>query len=151
MAARFHTASCALLCRGDIAHAIVEFQKDNGGFLSADDLANYRSGFDEPVTTSFGDIRLYACGPWCQGPSLLQALNLLDGAELRKLGHNSADYLHHITEAVKLSFADREAHFADPRMADGPIDAVLPPANPRQPSGTTRPGRARPEMPPTSD
>src|SRR5436190_14804566 len=97
--------------RGDIARAIVKFQKEQGGFLSADDLANYHSGFDEPVSTTFGDIRLYACGPWCQGPSLLQALNLLDGAELRKLGHNSAGYLHRITEAVKLSFADREAYF----------------------------------------
>ena len=66
--------------RGDIARAIVGFQKDNGGLLSADDLAGYRSGFDEPVETTFGDIRLYACGPWCQGPSLLQALNLLDAA-----------------------------------------------------------------------
>jgi gamma-glutamyltranspeptidase/glutathione hydrolase len=60
--------------RGDIAQAIVKHQKENGGFLSADDLANYRSGFDAPVTTTFGDIQLYACGPWCQGPSLLQAL-----------------------------------------------------------------------------
>ena len=111
--------------RGDIARAIVKFQKEQGGFLSADDLANYHSGFDEPVSTSFGDIQLYACGPWCQGPSLLQALNLLDGAELRKLGHNSAGYLHRITEAVKLPFADREAYFGDPRMVDVPIDALL--------------------------
>src|SRR5256886_3859746 len=111
--------------RGDIAQAIVRFQKENGGFLSAEDLAGYRSGFDEPVETSFGDIRLYACGPWCQGPSLLQALNLLDAAELSKLGHNSAGYLHLITEAVKLAFADREAYFGDPRVIDVPIDALL--------------------------
>ena len=111
--------------RGDIARAIVKFQKENGGILSAEDLANYRSGFDEPVETSFGDIKLYACGPWCQGPSLLQALNLLDGAELRKLGHNSAGYLHRITEAVKLAFADREAYFGDPRIVDVPIEALL--------------------------
>ena len=88
--------------RGDIARAIVKHQKENGGLLSAEDLANYHSGFDEPVETSFGDIKLYACGPWCQGPSLLQAFNLLDAAELHKLGHNSIGYLHHITEAVKL-------------------------------------------------
>ena len=102
--------------RGDIARAIVKYQKENGGILSAEDLANYRSGFDEPVETTFGDITLYACGPWCQGPSLLQAMNLLDGAELKKLGHNSAGYLHRITEAVKLAFADREAYFGDPRV-----------------------------------
>ena len=61
--------------RGDIARTIVKYQKENGGILSADDLANYRSGFDEPVQTTFGDITLYACGPWCQGPSLLQAMS----------------------------------------------------------------------------
>ena len=111
--------------RGDIARAIVKYQKENGGILSAEDLANYRSGFDEPVATTFGDITLYACGPWCQGPSLLQAMNLLDAAELKKLGHNSAGYLHRITEAVKLAFADREAYFGDPRVIDVPIDAML--------------------------
>ena len=72
---------------GDIADRIVAFQKQNGGFLSAEDLAGYRSGFADPVETSFLDIRLYGCGPWCQGPSLLAALNLLDAAELRALGH----------------------------------------------------------------
>jgi len=111
--------------RGDIARAIVKYQKENGGILSAEDLANYRSGFEEPVAAAFGDITLYACGPWCQGPSLLQALNLLDGAELKNLGHNSAGYLHRITEAVKLAFADREAYFGDPRVIDVPIEALL--------------------------
>ena len=137
--------------RGDIARAIVKFQKENGGFLSADDLANYRSGFDEPVETSFGDIRLYACGPWCQGPSLLQALNLLDGAELRKLGHNSTGYLHRITEAVKLAFADREAYFGDPRMVDVPIEALLSRDYAQQRREMIRPDRAWPEMPPAGD
>ena len=75
--------------RGDIAQKIVKFQKENGGFLSAADLADYRSGIASPVETSFGGIRLYGCGPWCQGPSLLQALNLLDASLMRSLGHNS--------------------------------------------------------------
>ena len=74
-------AARAAFYRGDIAQKIVKFQKENGGFLSAaEDLADYRSGIASPVETSFGDIRLYGCGPWCQGPSLLQALNLLDAA-----------------------------------------------------------------------
>src|ERR1043166_8794803 len=137
--------------RGDIAQAIVKFQKENGGLLSAEDLATYRSGFDEPVETSFGDINLYACGPWCQGPSLLQAMNLLDGAELRKLGHNSSGYLHRITEAVKLSFADREAYFGDPRMVDVPIEALLSRDYARQRRDMIRPDRAWPEMPPAGD
>jgi gamma-glutamyltranspeptidase/glutathione hydrolase len=137
--------------RGDIASAIVKFQQENGGFLSADDLANYRSGIEEPVETSFGDIQLYACGPWCQGPSLLQALNLLDGAELRNLGHNSTGYLHRITEAVKLAFADREAYFGDPRLVDVPIEALLSRDYARQRREMIRPDRAWPEMPPAGD
>ena len=137
--------------RGDIARAIVKFQKENGGLLSADDLASYCSGFDEPVETSFGDIKLYACGPWCQGPSLLQALNLLDAAELRKLGHNSTGYLHYITEAVKLAFADREAYFGDPRMIDVPIEALLSRDYAQQRRAMIRPDRAWPEIPPAGD
>jgi gamma-glutamyltranspeptidase/glutathione hydrolase len=137
--------------RGDIARAIVKFQKENGGLLSAEDLANYRSGFDEPVATAFGDIRLYACGPWCQGPSLLQALNLLDAAELKKLGHNSVGYLHRITEAVKLAFADREAYFGDPRVIDVPIDALLSRDYALRRREMIRPDRAWPEMPPAGD
>src|SRR5215468_1190634 len=137
--------------RGDIAQAIVRHQKEKGGFLSADDLANYRSGFDAPATTTFGDIQLYACGPWCQGPSLLQALNLLDAAELRALGHNSPGYLHRITEAVKLAFADREAYFGDPRVVDVPIEALLSQEYARRRRSMIRPDRAWPEMPPAGD
>ncbi len=136
---------------GDIAQKIVKFQKENGGFLSAEDLADYHSGFADPVETSFGDIRLYGCGPWCQGPSLLQALNLLDGAEMRKLGHNSADYLHRIAEAVKLAFADREAYFGDPRMIDVPIDGLLSREYAAQRRQMIRPDQAWPGMPPAGD
>src|SRR5262249_14812728 len=137
--------------RGDIAQVIVKFQRENGGFLSADDLADYRSGFDEPVETSFGDIRLYACGPWCQGPSLLQALNLLDPAEMRSLGHNTPAYLHRITEAVKLAFADREAYFGDPRVVDVPIDELLSREYATERRTMIRPDKAWPEMPPAGD
>jgi gamma-glutamyltranspeptidase / glutathione hydrolase len=137
--------------RGDIARAIVRFQEENGGILSAEDLANYHSGFDEAVQTSFGDIELYACGPWCQGPSLLQAMNLLDATELRNLGHNSTGYLHRITEAVKLAFADREAYFGDPRMIDVPIEAMLSRDYARKRRELIRPDKAWPEMPPAGD
>jgi gamma-glutamyltranspeptidase/glutathione hydrolase len=137
--------------RGDIGRAIVRYQKENGGILSAEDLANYHSGFDEPVRTSFGGVDLYACGPWCQGPALLQAMNLLDAAELHKLGHNSTGYLHCITEAVKLAFADREAYFGDPRMVDVPIEAMLSRDYARKRRELIRPDRAWPEMPPAGD
>jgi gamma-glutamyltranspeptidase/glutathione hydrolase len=137
--------------RGDIARRMVKFQEDNGGLLSAEDLAGYRSAVEVPVETTFGDIGLYACGPWCQGPSLLQAINLLDGAELHALGHNSTGYLHRITEAVKLAFADREAYFGDPRMVDVPIAALLSQDYARTRREKIRPDRAWPGMPPAGD
>src|SRR4029077_19250016 len=137
--------------RGDIARAIVKFQKENGGILSAEDLSDYQSGFDEPTETAFGDIKVYACGPWCQGPSLLQAMNLLDAAELHKLGHNSVGYLHRITEAVKLAFADREAYFGDPRVIDVPIEALLSRDYAKTRREMIRADKAWPEMPPAGD
>ena len=137
--------------RGDIARAIVKFQKENGGILSAEDLADYHSDIEEPAETSFGDFKLYSCGPWCQGPSLLQAMNLLDAAELHRLGHNSPEYLHRITEAVKLAFADREAYFGDPRMIDVPIEAMLSRAYAKKRREMIRPDKAWPEMPPAGD
>jgi gamma-glutamyltranspeptidase / glutathione hydrolase len=149
-AAGLAAARDAFYC-GDIAAAIVRFQKENGGFLSADDLASYRSGFDEPVESRFGDVRLFACGPWCQGPSLLQALNLLEGPELRALGHNSPGYLHRITEAVKLAFADREAWFGDPRFVKVPIEGLLSREYAHKRRRMIRPDRAWPEMPPAGD
>jgi gamma-glutamyltranspeptidase / glutathione hydrolase len=145
------TAARDAFYRGDIARAIVKHQEENGGLLSADDLANFRSGFDEPAATRFGDIRLFACGPWCQGPSLLQAINLLDTAELRKFGHNSTGYLHHITEAVKLAFADRETYFGDPRVIDVPIDAMLSRDYANKRREMIRQDKAWPEMPPAGD
>ena len=145
------TAARDAFYRGDIARAIVKHQEENGGLLSADDLANFRSGFDEPAATRFGDIRLFACGPWCQGPSLLQTINLLDTAELRKLGHNSTGYLHHITEAVKLAFADRETYFGDPRVIDVPIDAMLSRDYANKRREMIRQDKAWPEMPPAGD
>src|SRR5262245_26976228 len=144
-------AARAAFYTGDIAQKIVKFQQENGGFLAAEDLAGYRSGFASPVETSFGNIRIYGCGPWCQGPSLLQALNLLDAAEMRKLGHNAPQYLHRIVEAVKLAFADREAFFGDPHMVDVPIDALLSGDYARQRCQMIRPDRAWPEMPPAGD
>jgi gamma-glutamyltranspeptidase/glutathione hydrolase len=137
--------------RGDIARAIVKYQKENGGLLSAEDLANYRSGFDEPTETTFGDIKLFACGAWCQGPSLLQAMNLLDASELHRLGHNSVGYLHQITEAVKLAFADREAYFGDPRMIDVPVAAMLSRDYAKARRAMIRSDKAWPEMPPAGD
>jgi gamma-glutamyltranspeptidase/glutathione hydrolase len=111
--------------RGDIAQTILRFHRDNGGLLVEEDLASFQPEVARAIRTRFGGIDIYACGAWCQGPSLLQAFNLLDPGELRGLGHNSADYVHVVTEALKLALADRERWIGDPRHVDVPLEGLL--------------------------
>jgi gamma-glutamyltranspeptidase/glutathione hydrolase len=68
---------------------------------------------------------MHKCGPWSQGPVFLQQLKLLEGFDLAAMAHNSADYIHTIVEAAKLSFADREAYYGDPTFTDVPLDALV--------------------------
>src|SRR5262249_50698211 len=104
--------------RGDIARKIVAFMKEQGGLLSAEDLAEYHSPVGPPERRRFGDLEVFTCGAWCQGPVLLQTLALLEGTDLASFGHNGADYIHHVTEALKLAFSDREAYFVDPAVVE---------------------------------
>ena len=80
--------------RGDIARKIVDYHAANDGWLTAEDLAEFRSDVEAPLSVQFGDVEIRGCGPWCQGPVLLQTLRLLDGMDLRALGHNSVPYIH---------------------------------------------------------
>ena len=111
--------------RGDIARKIVGFIQEQGGLLSAEDMANYHSPVVPPERRRFGDLEVYTCGAWCQGPTLLQTLALLEGTDLKALGHNSADYIHTLTEALKLAFADREAYYTDPAVGNVPLPTLI--------------------------
>ena len=115
--------------KGDIAKTIADHQAAEGGLLTMEDMAEYESGFEPPVKqsyTGFGDpIEVYTCAPWCQGPVLLQMLSILDGVDLRAMGHNSADYVHFLVEAMKLAFADREAYYGDPRFMEVPTEYLV--------------------------
>src|SRR5258707_7702294 len=111
--------------RGDIPRKIVAFMKEEGGLLSAEDLAEYHSPVGPPERRRFGDLEGFTGGAWCQGPVLLQTLALLEGTDLKALGHNSADYVHHLTEALKLAFADREAYYGDPAMVEVPLATLI--------------------------
>jgi gamma-glutamyltranspeptidase/glutathione hydrolase len=111
--------------RGDIAKRLADFHATNGGWLTQADLAQFRVEIEQPIRVRFGDLDVYTCGPWCQGPLLAQALRLLDGINLKGHGHNSADYIHTIVEAFKLAYADRHAYIGDPRFVDVPIGGML--------------------------
>ena len=121
-----------LFYTGEIGEEIVAAVQEGGGFLTMDDMASFHVGREAPETGRFsgpgGEFEVYTCGAWCQGPSFAEAIQILDGHDLASMGHNSADYIHVLTEAVKLSFADRDAFFGDPDLVDVPIKGLLDPS-----------------------
>ncbi len=137
--------------RGDIARTIVAYHRENDGLLTADDMASFRVAIEPPVRTRFAGLDVYACGPWCQGPALLEMLNILAGIDLAAMGHNSVDYVHALTETIKLAFADRERYFGDPRFVDVPIGTLLSANYAAQRRAALRPDRAWPGLPPAGD
>src|SRR5204863_6957804 len=111
--------------RGETARRIAEFHRAEDGPLAYEDLAEFAVEVAPALTTTFGAYEVAACGFWCQGPVLLQVLNLLDGVNLAALGHNSPAYLHRLVETVKLAFADRDAYYGDPRFVTIPAERLL--------------------------
>jgi gamma-glutamyltranspeptidase/glutathione hydrolase len=99
--------------RGDVAATIGAFSERHGGFLRASDLAGYHASFEAPLRMTFAGREILGQNAWTQGPVLMQALGMLETFDLRAMGHNSARYIHVVSEALKLAFADREAWYGD--------------------------------------
>jgi gamma-glutamyltranspeptidase / glutathione hydrolase len=118
-------AAHAAFYRGDIAREIAAFMRREGGYLTMEDLAGYRSRIEPAVRRRWRGHEVIACGPWCQGPALLEALLLLERAGLDGLAHNGPDYLHLLAECVKAAMADREYHFGDPAFVEVPLERLL--------------------------
>ena len=137
--------------KGDIAKTITSYHAQNGGLLTMEDMAEYASAFEAPVKRSYkgfcDPIDVYTCGPWCQGPVLLEMLSIIEGAELKEMGYNSGDYVHFLTESMKLAFADREAYIGDPRFNDVPIETMVSAEFGRMRSAEIDMAKAYPEMP----
>lgn len=133
--------------RGDIAQAMVRYHRDNGGWLTAEDLAEFRVAVEPPLAARLGDIEVFTCGPWCQGPVLAQTLRILDGIGLEAMDRNSAQYVHTLVEALKLAFADRHHHVGDPRFVDVPIEDMLSDAYTATRRAMIDPLKAFPGMP----
>ena len=133
--------------RGDIASRIADYHAANGGWLTFDDLARYAVRLEAPVVTSWRGVELYNCGPWCQGPAMAQAITILGDTDLCDLGHNSPTYVHLLTEVMKLTFADREATYGDPRFVDVPLSHMLSGEYGARQRARIDPSRAIPGMP----
>ena len=134
--------------RGDIGAAIARHQRDNGGLLTAEDLASFEASIEAPCRTRFGEFDVYGCGAWSQGPMVLEALNILEQVDLKTLGHNTPAYIHAVTEALKLAAADREAYFGDPAFVDVPLDVLLSKSYAAERRALLDPARAWPGLPP---
>ncbi len=110
---------------GFVAEAVDGFSRAQGGLLTGQDLAGWSAAVEEPITGGYGDVTVAKTGPWGQGPVMLQQLALLEAAGLGAHRPGSADWLHLITESAKLSFADRDAWYGDPTVADVPLTTLL--------------------------
>jgi gamma-glutamyltranspeptidase/glutathione hydrolase len=137
--------------KGELAEKIVAFCQAEGGLLTMVDLAEYHVRCEPPVTVNYRGYDVYATGPWGQGPVFPQALKILEGFDLRAMGHNSAAYIHTVTQALNLAFADRERYIGDPAFVDVPMDELLSEAYLRERRRLIDPERAWPVMPPAGD
>ena len=111
--------------KGDIAKEMVAFLQKHGAPFDASDFADYYARIEEPAKTTYRGYTVYKHGFGSQGPVLLQALNILENFDLQKMGHASADYLHTVTEAMKLAYADRDTYYADPAFVQVPGEGLL--------------------------
>ena len=119
---------------GPIAESIVAFCKNefpdasgsaHAGLLTLADFAAYQAAIEPAASTNYRGLDVFKCPPWTQGPVMLQTLNILEGSDLKAMGHNSVAYIHTVTEAMKLAFADREFHYGDPKFVAVPMDRLL--------------------------
>ena len=101
---------------GPVAKALVAGMKAHGGIITEEDMAAMQAFEDAPISVNYRGYDVYECPPNSQGFTMLYALNLLEGFNLRYMGHNSAAYLHVVTESIKLAFADRNKYVADPKF-----------------------------------
>ena len=110
---------------GEVAQAIEEFTREQGGLLTLKDLAHYRVQWQDPISTTYRGYNVYEAPPNSSGHVLLQELNLVEPFDLRSLGCNTAESVHLMVEAKKLAFADREVYLADPEFVEVPVPGLL--------------------------
>ena len=110
---------------GEIAEEIVADMAANGGLLSAQDLASYRTTWNEPLRSTYREMELATNHPPGGGIMLIEMLNILEHFDLAGLGHNSTEYIRVVCEAMKAATADKEAYVGDPEFVDVPIARLM--------------------------
>jgi gamma-glutamyltranspeptidase/glutathione hydrolase len=112
--------------RGDVAEELARATQEQGGLVTKDDLARWQVKLEEPVRTTYKGIDVYKLTVWTQGPAMLQALNILENADLRAMGYNSPRYIHAVYQAMSHAFADRDFYYGDPSFPpEEPVAGLL--------------------------
>ena len=111
--------------KGQFAKRVSDFSEANGGLLRAGDMAAFHAKLEQPTMVRYRGYEVYKTGFFAQGPVLLEMLNILEGYDLRSMGHNSPDYIHTLTETMKLAFADRDRYYGDPDFSHIPGAELL--------------------------
>jgi len=135
--------------RGDIAEEFVRGSREQGGLHTREDLANWRVKLEEPVKTSYRGIEVFKLTHWTQGPAMLQALNILEGLNVRAMSYNTARYMHTVYQAMSLAFADRDFYYGDPDFPPAePIRGLLSKDYARERARLMRADRNEPDLRP---
>ena len=111
--------------KGELARRIAAYMKEQGGFLSYEDLAAHKGEWVEPVSTSYRGYDVWELPPNTQGVAALQMLNILEGYDLKSHGFGSVEHVHLLVEAKKLAFEDRAKYYADPAFAKIPLKQLV--------------------------
>ena len=111
--------------KGPIAESIVAYSDEHDGFLTMKDFEDHTSTWVEPIYADYKNYRLYELPPNGQGIAALEMIQILENVDLGAMGHNSAEYLHHIIEAKKLAYADIQKWNGDPEFNDLPTQQII--------------------------
>ena len=112
--------------KGDIARELVRGIQEEGGLITLRDLAAWKVHIEEPLSTTYKGITVYKLPIWQQGPVLLQALNILENADLKAMGYNSPKYIHTLYQTMNLAYADRDFYYGDPYFPpEEPVKGLL--------------------------
>jgi gamma-glutamyltranspeptidase / glutathione hydrolase len=112
--------------KGDIAREIQRGVAEEGGLITLQDLAGWKVKIEEPLSTTYKGITVYKLPIWQQGPVMLQALNILESADLKEMGYNSPRYIHALYQTMNLAYADRDFYYGDPYFPpEEPVRGLL--------------------------
>src|SRR5438093_2830416 len=111
--------------KGPLGKRIGDYMQTHGGLLAASDLAGWHATVGAPTKGEYRGYEIYKTGFWAQGPMMIEVLNVLEGFDLKRMGQNSPEYIHTVTEALKLGFADRDRFYGDPKFVKIPAAELL--------------------------